>query len=939
MTASLPLLKLFNRLRKPLALGVDQYNLALEALVQSIEDDFDPTDREAYIEAVKRLCQIVWVKSPQQKKIFDNIWQDFLSVSVAQSKLIRENLQINKDGEETPKINAIEPLLDDDQPRDNDDQTPENYVDLETLETLETAEIQVGRAASVFWKEAYYFPVSRQQLWDGCRNFQPEKLPETRREIDIVATVEQVAKAGFFTNPIFAQNLTIENPPEVLLLIDQQGSMTPFHPLCRHLVKIWENTTKIKIYYFQNCPKDVLYLDPQLRQETEDLETVLGKLPTDNTIALIISDGGAAKGRTVISRWEETVEFLNILTDEVQRVAWLNPLPRCRWFDSTAKNIADIYPKEVPMFALESREWEKMIQWLRWGEKSVFQFIQQRQEAAKEKWQPTDSEDDWDWNFDAKSLINNFEKKYTPAHLQLAFHAAFPLTITPDLLYRLWQEFFVKGDSQKNLPWYAVADILLSDLCKSIDTELTELYEIDREIRNELLSQCVASFGEERLEELSNFLIEYLDEQIQKQLLPSWLETLYKMQHWAALAYTNRKDEAVENIAKSLQQAYLHNHKSQLIQWSELVTTLTPVLKDEYQPLLYKSLFIAAEGYGAEARGIAKGTQAARQKWEESFGKEEIASVGEIALAKPGSILGRFPLKTFTFETVTVNPQGEIIHRETKQAQYLTENLGKTTLKMVYIPGGTFTMGSPEGEGSSNEKPQHQVTIKPFLMGKYPVTQAQWEAVANLPKIQDDLNPNPSRFKGKNRPVEKVSWYDIIEFCARLSQKTGKNYRLPSEAEWEYACRAGTTTPFHFGETITTDLANYNGNYTYREGPQGIYRKETTPVGSFKVANGFGLYDMHGNIWEWCADPLHDSYEGAPTDGSVWDEDNNDNHYHTYIDLLVNINNDYRVRLLRGGSRIRYPNHCRAAYRLQSLPNDRHYHIGFRVVCAGAWTS
>ncbi|OCQ92170.1 hypothetical protein BCD67_19680 [Oscillatoriales cyanobacterium USR001] len=921
MTVSLPLLKLFNRLREHLPLGVDQYNLALEALIQSIEDDFDPTD----IEAVKRLCQIVWVKSPEQKKIFDNIWQDFRSVSATQSKLIRENLQIDKDGEKPPEINAIEPLLDDDQPRDNDGQIPENYVNLETAET------QVGRAASVFWKEAYYFPVSRQQLWDGCQKFQPEKLPKTRREIDIIATVEQVAKAGFFTNPIFAQNLTIENPPEVLLLIDQQGSMTPFHPFCRHLVKIWGNTTKIKIYYFQNCPKDVLYLDPQLRQETEDLETLLEKLPTDNTIAMIISDGGAAKGRTVISRWEETVEFLNILTDEVQRVAWLNPLPRCRWFDSTAKNIADIYPKEVPMFALESWEWEKMIQWLRWGEKSVFQFIQQRQEAAKEKWQPTDSEDDWDWNFDAKSLINNFEKKYTQAHLQLAFHAAFPLTITPDLLYRLWQEFLVKDDSQKNLPWYAVADILLSDLCKSIDTELTELYEIDREIRNELLSQCVASFGEKRLEALSNFLIKYLDEQIQKP--PSWLETLYEMQHWAALAYTNRKDEAAENIAKSLQQAYLHNHKSQLIQWSELVTTLTPVLSDKkYRPLL-----VAAEGYGAEARGIKRVTQATRQKWEGVFGKEEIASVGKIALAKPGSILGRFPLKSFTFETVTVNPKGEIIQRETKQSQYLTENIGKPPLEMVYIPGGNFTMGSPEGEGYRFEKPQHQVTIKPFLMGKHPVTQAQWEAVANLPKIQDDLDPNPSRFKGKNRPVERVSWHNIIEFCARLSQKTGKNYRLPSEAEWEYACRAGTTTPFHFGETITPDLANYDGNYTYKEGPKGIYRQETTPVGSFQVANAFGIYDMHGNVWEWCADPWHDNYEGSPTDGSVWDENNNDNHYQSYIDLLVNIRNDNRPRLLRGGSWYDSADNCRAAYRYLNSPDYRLNSIGFRVVCSGAW--
>ncbi|MFM6269661.1 MAG: formylglycine-generating enzyme family protein, partial [Dolichospermum sp.] len=177
-------------------------------------------------------------------------------------------------------------------------------------------------------------------------------------------------------------------------------------------------------------------------------------------------------------------------------------------------------------------------------------------------------------------------------------------------------------------------------------------------------------------------------------------------------------------------------------------------------------------------------------------------------------------------------------------------------LEMINIPGGTFIIGSSENEeGSMNsERPQHQVTISPFSMGKYPVTQAQWRTVAALEKVNIDLAPYPSYFayfEGDNRPVEQVSWHDAIEFCARLSNYTKKLYRLPSEAEWEYACRAGTTTPFHFGDRITTDLANYDGNYTYGDGLKGVHRKGTTDVGFFPP-NLFGLHDMHGNVWEWC---------------------------------------------------------------------------------------
>jgi formylglycine-generating enzyme required for sulfatase activity len=279
-----------------------------------------------------------------------------------------------------------------------------------------------------------------------------------------------------------------------------------------------------------------------------------------------------------------------------------------------------------------------------------------------------------------------------------------------------------------------------------------------------------------------------------------------------------------------------------------------------------------------------------------------------------------FPV--FKFDVVIVNAEGREIERCQGQAQYFIEDLSnEKTLEMVAIPGGTFYMGSPETEADrlESEEPQHLVTVKPFFMGKYPITQAQWQAVVTLPPIKRSLALNPSKFKGANHPIETISFHDAIEFCARLSNYTGREYRLPSEAEWEYACRAGTTTPFHFGETITSDLANYDASYTYSSAFQGKYREETTPVGSFQVANAFGLYDMHGNVWEWCADSWHSNYEGAPTDGSVW-QDNNNN----------------QKGLLRGGSWYFKPSSCRSAYRMNYLPAFENYGNGFRVVFTSA---
>ncbi|MEO0804613.1 MAG: formylglycine-generating enzyme family protein, partial [Cyanobacteria bacterium J06642_2] len=288
--------------------------------------------------------------------------------------------------------------------------------------------------------------------------------------------------------------------------------------------------------------------------------------------------------------------------------------------------------------------------------------------------------------------------------------------------------------------------------------------------------------------------------------------------------------------------------------------------------------------------------------------------------------------------------QGRMSQPEQRHAEYRRETLSQgVSLDLVAVPGGEFVMGSPNAETGRdwygqwaeslkgvNVEAQHKVKVPAFLMGKYPVTQAQWRAVSALPKVSQDLEADPSNFKGDQRPVEQVSWDAAVEFCQRLSRHSGREYRLPSEAEWEYACRAGTSTPFHVGETITTDLANYRGtDWTYEghtypghydDGPKGEYREQTTDVGSFP-ANGFGLYDMHGNVWEWCLDHWHENYEDAPTDGSVWPE-----------------GGEASLRLLRGGSWYVNPDVCRSANRFRYARDYRGSDVGFRVVCADSWT-
>jgi formylglycine-generating enzyme required for sulfatase activity len=306
-------------------------------------------------------------------------------------------------------------------------------------------------------------------------------------------------------------------------------------------------------------------------------------------------------------------------------------------------------------------------------------------------------------------------------------------------------------------------------------------------------------------------------------------------------------------------------------------------------------------------------------------------------LRPAGAALPSDAYREFAFTTPTVDDKGNVIQNRQLTARSFSERIAGVELEMVEIPGGDFLRGSTEADAKAawedakrynkdaswdwliSELPQRRVVVPPFFLSKGAVTQGQWRAVAKLPKVNADLNPEPSHFKGDDLlPADSVNWHEAQEFCARLTALTGRAYRLPSEAEWEYACRAGTTTPFAFGPTVTPALANYNGNYPYGQATKGDYREKTWPVFS-GMPNAFGLYNMHGNLWEWCEDIWQDSYDDLPVDGSP------------------NLNQGQKDgRVLRGGSWNFVARLCRSAVRSRDTPRLRYNSLGFRVAVASS---
>lgn len=292
----------------------------------------------------------------------------------------------------------------------------------------------------------------------------------------------------------------------------------------------------------------------------------------------------------------------------------------------------------------------------------------------------------------------------------------------------------------------------------------------------------------------------------------------------------------------------------------------------------------------------------------------------------------------YEFDVIKVDDKGKLGERRKERARFYVEALGGgINLEMVEIHAGTFMMGnspidleqietnylrslnkesrSELHERLASEAPQQTVKVAGFYLSKFEITQAQWRAVAALPKIHRELMSDPSSFKGGNRPVEQIAWEDAMEFCERLSRATGRRYRLPMEAEWEYACRAGTTWQFSLGGTIDTDWVNYNGKLPYAAAPKDMFRQQTVPVGSLGIANAFGLYDMHGNVWEWCLDSWREGRSDVPLDAyrQVREEGT-------------------ALRTLRGGAWNSPAGECRSSARKQIQPSLRSSDVGFRVL-------
>ncbi|MCA2659194.1 MAG: SUMF1/EgtB/PvdO family nonheme iron enzyme [Microcystis sp. M049S2] len=898
-----PLLDLFYQLRdeEGFLLSIEQYYRVENYLIQKLANDSDIAIQEnpnLDNPKIKLLCQALWVKSPKEKEKFDQAWTEMLQFQPEINIEIAKKTPIRHPEESISKI--INPMDDRESPSLEITPSGDTQISPETSFPQIATAIEKRKKITSLDNPDYY-PIGIAKLQESWQQLRPLPLESPRQTWDLKATVMATAKRGFFDQIIYQKKQLYRR--EIIIFIDCSDSMIPFAGFGRIMKQTWAN---VPHFYFDNLIRDEV-LQQENGWESQSLSKVLSNYSPEVTSCLILSDAGAARKRYVEERLSATETLIRRFSRRFSRVAWLNPLPYHRWYGTTAWDIADL-AEDIPnfsMFELTTEDWENLITWLK--EEAIpprhFPF-NPNQFQQGDNW---DEDEDF---FSAESRLRLFEKENEPNTRELAKRAAFPLGLSPNLLYYLRQH----QDKNNQAPWYAIADILLSSLVRKIDREL---YEMSPDVRKLLLEKLTP----EELKSLAYQLQTYIQEQIGDYCSQS---VYWQNQQWLALAYL-KPSQAVNEIRQLLAEAIKNNNRVRLVRLTALLKNLSAALAD-YEPLL-----LLNEPIAAYSRGDLNTVGNVLQLSPEDEGTLQKRLIDKVAAIVPYDE----NLFLFTAETVLVNKTGQVIERKPVKAYFYDENLpevgkrkeAQNYIRMMYIPQGEFWMGTEDEEierllkkfgwgGYKRERPQRLVKVPAFHISQTPITQAQWRAIAATAKIDIDLETNPSRFIGDELPVESVNWYEAREFCKRLSRETKREYRLPSEAEWEYACRAGTTTPFYFGETITGELANYNAGYTYAGEAKGEYRQQTTPVGQFPP-NAFRLYDMHGNVWEWCADTWHDNYDGAPTDGSAWIENGNDN-----------------LSPLGGGSWFNYPSYCRSAYRSDSRPRrGNSSRNGFRVVC------
>ncbi|GBL11332.1 serine/threonine-protein kinase pkn1 [Microcystis aeruginosa Sj] len=902
-----PLLDLFYQLRdeEGFLLSIEQYYRVENYLIQKLANDSDIAIQEnPNLEnpKIKLLCQALWVKSPKEKEKFDQAWTEMLQLQPEINIEIAKKTPIRHPEESISKI--INPM------DDRESTSLEIPPSGDTQIAPETSFPQIATAIEKRKKitsldNPDYYPIGIAKLQESWQQLRPLPLESPRQTWDLKATVMATAKRGFFDQIIYQKKQLYRR--EIIIFIDCSDSMIPFAGFGRIMKQTWAN---VPHFYFDNLIRDEV-LRQENGWESQSLIKVLSNYSPEVTSCLILSDAGAARKRYVEERLSATETLIRRFSRRFSRVAWLNPLPYHRWYGTTAIDIADL-AEDIPnfsMFELTTEDWENLITWLK--EEAIpprhFPF-NPNQFQQGDNW---DEDEDF---FSAESRLRLFEKENELNTRKLAKRAAFPLSLSPNLLYYLRQY----QDKNNQAPWYAIADILLSSLVRKIDREL---YEMSPDVRKLLLEKLTP----EELKSLAYQLQTYIQEQIGDYCSKS---VYWQNQQWLALAYL-KPSQAVNEIKQVLAEAIKNNNRVRLVRLTALLENISAALAD-YEPLL-----LLNEPIAAYSRGDLNHVGNVLQLSPEDEGTLQKRLIDKVAAIVPYNE----NLFLFTAETVLVNETGKVIERKPVKAYFYDENLpevgkrkkAQNYIRMMYIPQGEFWMGTEDEEierlvkrfywdGYRREGPQHLVKVPAFYMSQTPITQAQWRAIAATAKIDINLKTNPSRFHGDELPVERVNWYEATEFCKRLSRETKREYWLPSEAEWEYACRAGTKTPFHFGETITADLANYRATETYADEPRGEYRQQTTPVGQFPP-NAFGLYDMHGNVWEWCADTWHHNYEGAPTDGSAWTTN------------WFGFNDDDDRYQLRGGSWFFHPSFCRSAYRYYFSRRDNSYYFGFRVVC------